>query len=878
MDEIINQLSNKFLRSLSSNLSKTAKQSPAIYSDPSLQIVLHLITCTRTLCDMFEMNTNSDSKNNTNGNISMQIFQPVINGILALLGKLLMDSFTFEPKISEIKIYSEAYDLIGKHILTLFPEMATKKHKTTGKMLIHHAVFKAKPSIAEVTVNQILRVSPICASSADSAGALPIHWATRNPDVGIEVVHSLIKAYPQSPMAKDIKGYLPLHWAVNQDQPNLELIRTLLKQYPNSANERTSSGDLALHYCVCRMRPSIPIIKALIDINPDAIKTPCHVEGYLPLHRFLHRPLVDLEVLTLLLNYYPEAVTTMSYRNQSPLHIALDNQIPDAVAINMLLENEYAEGVCKLQDADGYLPLHLILDSSTPNYELARKILSINPKAASHASRDHMLPLHVLVGSNNNPDVMFVKQLVYAFPDALVQSVKDIIPAVNGLAMADQDSWSGEWVETAWTPSSRAKDRGLKSLGILFDEMLLEMQSNPVSFAMKASQHNINKPPLLEKGGNSPSTPIINQSLKNTFPLSTATTTNTTQVSTINNVETSNDKTMSSLSNKAAYKPNIISHREIPPHILKARLKVQSANGSRDSSPTIERDVSPSAITAGNNNTTKQQQQQFEAQTYPSVTPGALLMNPTGEIPAHILKARKQVQSASISRDPSPSNIQQQQQGRGPPTGPIPTNLLQAANRHLIRLDSSGSQCVSQQQETAPMSPGDIIRNLSAKSRPPHAVSLQQQPRGEDRRPYSPYNNANTTRAIRGGNNAWEQQSEDMQKVNSTNVITNYSNDLNKPEKRAISAKQSRLLQAQQQYIKRIGKFTGGSSASVVPYNSVNNNNEGNNNNPNDDEQLLLDTSIPNDNFRIRRSSGGGGLVHSFNSNTGGGNNVDDMV
>ena len=62
MDEIIHQLSNKFLRSLSSSLSKATKQNTEIYCDPSLQIVLHLISCTRTLCDMFEMNTTNGFK------------------------------------------------------------------------------------------------------------------------------------------------------------------------------------------------------------------------------------------------------------------------------------------------------------------------------------------------------------------------------------------------------------------------------------------------------------------------------------------------------------------------------------------------------------------------------------------------------------------------------------------------------------------------------------------------------------------------------------------------------------------------------------------------------------------------------------------------
>ena len=171
MDDTIHQLTTKFLKSLSVNLGKvTSKGSNEILTDPSLQIIIHMISCTRSLRDAFEATTGSsaDGKNNSNSSgansvkkpkntIYLQLFQPMLNGILALLGKMLMDSFTFEPKATDAAVFAAAYGILGRHILTLFPEMATKKHKSSGKMLIHHAVFKARPAIAEETVGQILK-------------------------------------------------------------------------------------------------------------------------------------------------------------------------------------------------------------------------------------------------------------------------------------------------------------------------------------------------------------------------------------------------------------------------------------------------------------------------------------------------------------------------------------------------------------------------------------------------------------------------------------------------------------------------------------------------------------------------------------------------
>lgn len=170
MDDTIHQLTTKFLKTLSVNLGKTTSKASLgggneVLADPTLQIIIHMISCTRSLRDALEVNTGGNSSSSSGPNsikkpknpIYSQLYQPMLNGILALLGKMLMDSFSFEPKVSDTAVFSAAYNILGRHILTLFPEMATKKHKVSGKMLIHHAVYKARPEIAEETVGHILK-------------------------------------------------------------------------------------------------------------------------------------------------------------------------------------------------------------------------------------------------------------------------------------------------------------------------------------------------------------------------------------------------------------------------------------------------------------------------------------------------------------------------------------------------------------------------------------------------------------------------------------------------------------------------------------------------------------------------------------------------
>ena len=106
------------------------------------------------------------------------------------------------------------------------------------------------------------------------------------------------------------------------------------------------------------------MIKALVTAYPDGIRCGCE-DGLLPLHRYLHRPIVDLDALQLLLTYYPDAQLARSNRGQTPLHVALDHPSPDALAVELLVQSNPA--ALKVADAELYLPLHVCLDCAEVN-------------------------------------------------------------------------------------------------------------------------------------------------------------------------------------------------------------------------------------------------------------------------------------------------------------------------------------------------------------------------------------------------------------------------------------------------------------------------------------------------------------------------------
>jgi hypothetical protein len=110
MDDTLAQLSLKFLKTLTPSVAKQAK-GQEILSDPALHIALHLIACTRHLRDSCEGGGGGGGGGSGGGGGggsgggsgsggegegkkrkgASSMLSPLLSGLVALLGKLLMD-------------------------------------------------------------------------------------------------------------------------------------------------------------------------------------------------------------------------------------------------------------------------------------------------------------------------------------------------------------------------------------------------------------------------------------------------------------------------------------------------------------------------------------------------------------------------------------------------------------------------------------------------------------------------------------------------------------------------------------------------------------------------------------------------------------------
>jgi hypothetical protein len=426
--------------------------------DPSIALISHIIDCLGALRDVNKVYRSKGSL------ASRSVGTRVMFGFTAELGNILLDAITFDPP-TDLSDSSTYYAQISASILNVFPEIAAQVTPSTGKVLIHHTSLKASATMAMDSIKIVIKAFPAGAWTTDRTGALPLHWITHNPACTQEMINFLINANPKGPWVADMDGYLPLHWAVNHDEPNIDVVAALINANASACAKCCLKGSLALHWCLNRNNPSMAVLKALLQVHSDAVRT-FDKTGWLPIHQCVNRSDISLDALRLLIELYPQGLQCPNVNGQLPIHRALDQNQPHAEAIMMMLEG--FPGGAKVADDEGYLPIHLALDCARPNPTIAKMLIDYYPESAFHKSKDGLLPIHCII-SSMAPVVEIIQFLLQIFPDSVESMAVDVIPVDE---TADPETWEGEWIEKRWTPLSRAIDRGLDAVVMLFRDAL----------------------------------------------------------------------------------------------------------------------------------------------------------------------------------------------------------------------------------------------------------------------------------------------------------------------------------------------------------------------------------------------------------------------
>jgi len=195
--------------------------------------------------------------------------------------------------------------------------------------------------------------------------------------------------------------------------------------WPQSVKEKPAyNANSYLRFALDQDELNVEIISLLIDRFPDALRIPNKYDE-LPLHKalFLNKP---LELLTLLVKSYPESVRVKDRNDYLPLHLALKCSISAEHAAHYLnflklLVKYWPESIQEKNDWVE-LPLHLACQKMGHAYiDIIWYLFHLDPQAVRVQDIQLRLPLHIICAWKTIPQKL-VQRFVREWPASILMA------------------------------------------------------------------------------------------------------------------------------------------------------------------------------------------------------------------------------------------------------------------------------------------------------------------------------------------------------------------------------------------------------------------------------------------------------------------------
>ncbi|EEC43260.1 predicted protein [Phaeodactylum tricornutum CCAP 1055/1] len=184
-------------------------------------------------------------------------------------------------------------------------------------------------------------------------GLTAIHFACRNVPP-LDVIDVFLSIAADTVQWPDGFGWLPIHYACASGSEEA-VIKALAEHFPESKTATDGRGRTPLHFALGD-KPASPDVIFLLS-SSGAASFPDDI-GMLPLHYACAFGASE-EVLYVLTDAYPEAITSRDKRQRTPLHFALSNAgrktVPAAVRLLLSLDRRIVNSV-----EGGPLPLSVL--------------------------------------------------------------------------------------------------------------------------------------------------------------------------------------------------------------------------------------------------------------------------------------------------------------------------------------------------------------------------------------------------------------------------------------------------------------------------------------------------------------------------------------
>jgi ankyrin repeat protein len=274
----------------------------------------------------------------------------------------------------------------------------------------------------------------------------------------LKAVESIINVNPAMIAQPNHVGWTPMHHASTKRlslRPihNYDVLLLLMERCPSAVSIPSRAGYKRMtpfHIACCEANADYVILKRMLEIDPSLATRPCvEQEAYAmsesPISLIWKHLAVGISVSTnkkdtlkrdvfdkmslLLLVAYHGRVVEPNHGHRFLLHAACCQRVPRAYISHLLSSqsnNEIIRQQARVVDERGNLPLHYAVQTASVDCQLytqflIQSLLQVYPEAARQRDAHGRLPLHVAIqDSHMTWHKGGVKELVYAYPDALV--------------------------------------------------------------------------------------------------------------------------------------------------------------------------------------------------------------------------------------------------------------------------------------------------------------------------------------------------------------------------------------------------------------------------------------------------------------------------
>ena len=218
-------------------------------------------------------------------------------------------------------------------ILYRFYPRALQTADANGKLPLHRAAAAirhvALQEEEESVIVQLMRFFPQAAVQVDNGGCLPLHLIAGNAavwDAGVQSVFDFHRNAVSVRAGPEHLNRLPLHMAAANAKATDALISRLVQYNPRGASMPDRDGKLPLHLaCEIGKDWERGGVQNIYNAFPRAVQmAEDNARGWLPLHMAAAAPESNAQLISSLIELYPEAVSVPDGDGRYPLHIACD--------------------------------------------------------------------------------------------------------------------------------------------------------------------------------------------------------------------------------------------------------------------------------------------------------------------------------------------------------------------------------------------------------------------------------------------------------------------------------------------------------------------------------------------------------------------------